>query len=117
MKMLKTLAACSLLLVGGQAFAKTTPIKFAKGSSCGSFSGNAKGRTFTLQLNANQELIISSHDFYADTREVIVKNPAGRTMQGIGLRDGISYTTNTKGKYSITVIPTSNHIDLEFCAY
>lgn len=74
MKALKTLVVCSLLLVGGQSFANITPIKFAKGSSCGSFSGNASGRTFTLQLNANQELIISSYDFYADTRNTIVNH-------------------------------------------
>ena len=117
MKALKALVVCSLLLVGSQSFAHITPIKFAKGSSCGSFSGNASGRTFTLQLNANQVLIISSYDFYADTRDTIVKNPQGKTLQGTGLPDGILYDTNTKGKYTIKVIPTSNHIDLEFCAY
>lgn len=117
MKALKALVVCSLLLVGSQSFANITPIKFAKGSSCGSFSGNASGRTFTLQLNANQELIISSYDFYADTQNTIVKNPQGKTLQGTGLRGGISYVTNAKGRYTIKVIPTSNHIDLEFCAY
>lgn len=117
MKSLKVLAVCALLAVSGQSFAKTTPIKFAKGSSCGSFSGNAKGRTFTLYLNANQELLISSDDFYSDTKDTIVKNPHGQTLEGSGLRSGISYSTDTKGKYTIKVIPTTNHINLEFCAY
>lgn len=117
MKLLKIIAACSLLAFSGQSIAKTTPIQFAKGSSCGSFSGNAKGRIFTLYLNANQELLINSDDFYSDTQDTIVKNPRGQILQGWGLRSGISYSTDIKGKYTIKVIPTTNHIDLEFCAY
>lgn len=124
MRILKTLLACSLIAFAGQGFANTTPIKFAKGSFCGSFSGNAKGRTFTLNLNANQELFISSNDFFADVNTITVKNPYGQELEEDASRNvayydtkGASYNTDVKGKYAIKVNPTRNHINLKFCAY
>ncbi|MDO4895523.1 hypothetical protein [Moraxella sp.] len=107
--------ACSLIAFAGQSFANTTPIKFAKGSFCGSFSGNAKGRTFTLNLNANQQLFISSNNIYADTLDVTVKNPHGQVMPAFGLRNALSYDTDVKGKYTVKINPARNHINLEFC--
>ncbi|MCP3897979.1 hypothetical protein [Moraxella sp.] len=118
MKTLKVVAVCTLLAMSSQSFANAVPIKFAKGSYCGSFSGNFKGKTFTMQLGGNQTLEIKGLYLIDPT----VKDPKGRTLKVANWEgeDEVYYNTTTKGKYTIALRPMDNsgyYGDIQFCAY
>lgn len=107
MKLLKTLAVCSLLAFGGQAVAKTvTPITFTKGSYCSSYEGNIKDRTFSLQTKAKQKITLR-----LDTMENIdrfrVKDPNGQMLKDIG-NEHWEFNTKAAGKHTIIVVPQNN---------
>lgn len=115
MKLIKTaLIAATIGLVAQSATAATTQIRFAKGSYCGSFSGNVKGRTFTLGLGARQTLTV---DAYA--ADVIVRDPKGRVIQWNG-QDFGEWTTRSAGRHTITLQLNSfypSNQTVTFCAY
>ncbi|MDO5050629.1 MAG: hypothetical protein Q4D68_02730 [Moraxella equi] len=118
MKTLKVVAVCALLAISSQSFANTVPIKFAKGSYCGSFSGDFKGKTFTIQLGANQTLEINGLYLI----NPIVKDPKGRILKVAGWEgeDVVYYNTTTAGRYTITLRPEDGsgyYGDVQFCAY
>ena len=109
------LTACATLPVTAMS-APTTPINFAKGSSCGSFDGNIVGRKFTLDLDANQNFTIdvdASKPVYP-----IVRDAKGRKLDN--LNDfGFSYKTKTKGKNSVVFEVEDESYpfaELKFCA-
>lgn len=118
MKTLKVALLCGLMAMGGQAFAKTTttPIVFAKGSSCGYFDGNVVGRKFTLFLQANQALTIdvdASKPIYPT-----VKNPKNQILRDIGHE--YEYETQLKGTHSISFDVEDEsypYAEVKFCAY
>ncbi|OOR87209.1 hypothetical protein B0181_10845 [Moraxella caviae] len=113
-QMSKILLAASLLALTTPSFAKVTPIKFAKGSYCGSFSGNYAGRTFTLGLGAGQTLEIRNR--YANP---IVRDPKGRKVYHEAGSEWV-YFIKTKGTYKITLHPFGNegtYDNITFCAY
>lgn len=116
MKSLKVLLICGAMIMSGQSFANTVPIKFAKGSYCGSFSGDYAGRTFTIYLNKGQTLRISGAD---GVENVIVKSPNGKVLHHEG-QDYAEWTTRMKGKHAIKLIPydrNDTYTSIEFCAY
>lgn len=98
--------------------AKITKIKFAKGSYCGSYSGNfSKGKVFSLYLSANQEFITrnTGDGFQYD---ITVKAPNGRSLRGEHISDSeLMYTTTRKGRHIIKVKSTERFNSIEFCAY
>lgn len=117
-------ALCAFLCVSALmatpvvANAKTTVIKFPRGSYCSSFSGDYAGRTFTLNLGARQTLTVKP-EAYSGVRNIIVKNPRGQAMRPNG-HDGETWITTMKGTHKITLIPYDrNDTDgyIEFCAY
>lgn len=119
MKALKILAVCSLLAIGGQSVAKqiATPVVFAKGSNCGLFDGNVLGRNFTLNLNANQDLVIQVYAFKPVYPSV--KDPKGKLLDNTGSEDFV-YRTTTKGKHSVTFAAEDEsypYAEVKFCAY
>ncbi|MDO4895522.1 hypothetical protein [Moraxella sp.] len=121
MKILKTLLACSLIAFAGQSFANTTPIKFAKGSYCGSFTGNYANRTFTLGLGKGQTLLINGNEGAGvdGAKDIIVKGPNGKTLPYDG-QDYGQWIVRTTGKHTIKIIPYSPrdaYSSIEFCAY
>lgn len=71
---IKILMATCLLGLSVGSFAKTVPVKFAKGS----YSGNFVGRTFTLTLNAGQTLTVDTAE---NVDNVIVRDPRGRALR------------------------------------
>ncbi|MBS9780417.1 MAG: hypothetical protein KGV51_07305 [Moraxellaceae bacterium] len=108
------------LSMSAVATAKTTPIKFAKGSYCGSYSGNfTHGKKFSLVLKANQELVTrnTEYGFY----DVHVKAPNGRTLRGkVDIDHETMYTIHTttrSGRHTIYVKSTEPYNSIEFCAY
>lgn len=98
--------------------AKITKIKFAKGSYCGSYSGNfLKGKTFSLYLAANQEFI-TRNTGNGLQYDITVKAPNGRKLRGEQLNDDeLMYTTTRKGRHIIRVKSTQRYNSIEFCAY
>ncbi len=106
------------LSMSAVATAKTTPIKFAKGSYCGSYTGNfMHGKRFSLVLKANQEFV-SKNTGYGYQYDVYVKSPNGRTLRGEKISDDeIMYTTTRSGKHTIYVKSTEPYNSIEFCAY
>ena len=96
------------------AMSATTPVKFSKGSTCGSFTGNFAGRNFTLGLGAGQTLTVNAQAY-----DVIVKDPRGRTLPYQG-QDYGEWVTRSKGTHTIKVIPSptdGSYGTIEFCAY
>ncbi|OOR91371.1 hypothetical protein B0181_03470 [Moraxella caviae] len=120
-KLSAVLVAACLLGLSAPSFAKVTPIKFAKGSYCGSFDGNHSGRTFTLHLDAGQLLEIGYTDYdYYSAKDIIVKDPKGRTLQPEEQDfDYGRWITRTKGVHKVNIIryPNSTHAHITFCAY
>lgn len=119
MKILKIFAVCVLLATSGQGFAKTTPIKFAKGSMCGVFTGDTKGRKFTLHLKAGQTLLIS--DMTGDWI-YSVRDPKGKKLKTQTDIDGTMTSIKTTGVHTITLSHIYEETDvetresIEFCA-
>ena len=99
------------------ATAKNVPIIFAKGSECGSFSGNVQGQTFILGLGKNQLFTVSPDDRSA--YRVIVRDPSGHILRlNAGSMGG--WTINQTGKHRINIIPfnkNNSYANIDFCAY
>lgn len=119
-------ALCAFLCVSALmatpivANAKTTVIKFPRGSYCSSFTGDYAGRTFTLNLGARQTLTVMPS---GGVRDVIVKNPRGQIMEmreeDNGSEADIRRTT-MKGTHKITLRPfdrNDTYASVQFCAY
>lgn len=117
MKIIKTLIIGAVLMIGGQAFAQTTPIHFAKGSYCGSFEGDYTDKTFTLFTKANQLIYIDTKDNARDVADIVVIDPKGRKYRADSAE--FEFTTKVKGIHKIKVIPYNDHgfANIEFCAY
>lgn len=117
MKALKVFGICALLAVSGQSFANTVPIKFVKGSYCGSFSGNVAGKKFTLQLGVNQVLNINIP--YEDAVPT-VKDPKGRNLELVDyIETQYLFDTTIKGQYTVVLKPLNPknpNVSVEFCA-
>lgn len=117
MKALKlALLASVLAVVASPAIAQTTTIKFPKGSYCGSFSGDVKGRTFSLNLRAGQTLTVDTDGY--NVKDIIVKQPNGKILKEPGQDYGV-WNVRRNGKHSVTIKthPNENHLDAKFCAY
>ncbi len=92
----------------------TTPIKFIKGSYCGSFTGDmSKGRKFTINLGANQEFTIDTGNSYVasvvDSKGIILSDQSDSSYS-------YQYITKNKGKHTIRMSGEVNSY-VEFCAY
>lgn len=117
MKLLKTLALCSLLVLGNQAIAKTTPISFAKGSHCGSFEGDYTSRTFTLSTRANQTVYVTVNHGESNVADIVITDPKGRKARADGA--ALEFVAKVKGVHKIKVVPYhgASYANIEFCVY
>ena len=89
----------------------TSQVVFAKGSYCGSYTGDlSKGRVFKVSLGANQELVINT-----DGHVQSVKDSKGRRLTDHGDSD-YRYYTRSKGEHRITMVG-SGFSSAEFCVY
>ncbi|MDO4441764.1 MAG: hypothetical protein Q4B81_06250 [Moraxella sp.] len=129
MKSLKVLLIFGTIIMSNQSFANptksnVTPIVFAKGSHCGSFSGDIDNRQFTLYLNQSQTLEILLND----VRDIFptVKNPKHKIVNPeygpYSEYVGYAYFIKTKGKHTITFktdreYKVNPYAKIEFCAY
>ena len=94
-----------------------TRIQFARGSYCGSYSGNfSQGKQFVLNLSQDQTLTVRNigEGFQYD---ISVFGPAGQIGGRKVSPDRINYYTPVKGDYYINIESTSPFNAVEFCAY
>ncbi len=94
-----------------------TRIQFAKGSYCGSYSGNfSRGRKFVLKLGGGQTF--TSRNIGSGTQyDVYVTGPRGR-INGQQVSDTqIDYYIPVSGDYYIYVESSNPYSNIEFCAY
>ncbi len=117
MNIIAKLLSTALLLPLTANAMPTTVIKFAKGSTCGIFAGDlSKGRKFTLNLGANQELIIHANNI--DNAQVdSVIDAKGTFLGEQGKYDSYSYKIKNKGKHIIRMHSDKKPTEVEFCAY
>ncbi len=94
----------------------TTPIKFSKGSYCGSFTGDlSKGRIFTIDLDANQEFIVYSATLDGDGVEFVIDSK-GVYLEDQSTADNYFFLTKNKGLHTIQMIGRG-FTEVKFCAY
>ena len=107
------IAALALSLSLASQAMPTTQVTFAKGSYCGSFTGNLQqGRLFNLFLGANQELVIQT-----DAVVQSVRDSKGRILPDQGYYNySYSYVTRNKGQHTVRMIG-SGYSSVEFCVY
>lgn len=114
-----TVLVCSFLaLTSFTASAEAaTRIKFARGSYCGSYSGNfSNGREFLLRLAARQTF--TSRNIGSGTQyDVYVVGPKGRLFGEKVDVAQMNYQIPASGDYRIYVESSTPHSSIEFCAY
>jgi len=110
-------AALIFLCAPAIAAPKITRIQFAKGSYCGSYTGDfSGGRRFILSLGRDQTFV-SRNNSGSDQIDVYVQGPTGK-IPGEKISDNeVHYQTTAKGDYEIMVLSASKFSSVEFCAY
>lgn len=95
----------------------TTRIAFARGSYCGSYSGNfSNGREFVLNLGRGQTF--SSRNIGGGTQyDIYVTGFTGRVFGTKVASDQINYQIPRKGDYRIYIESSTSYSSVEFCAY
>ncbi len=107
----------SIMLAATAIAGNATRIQFAKGSYCGSYSGNfAGGKQFVLRLGRDQTFI-SRNTSNSNQLDVYVTGPTGQIAGESVSNNEIHYRTTAKGDYEIMVISASNFSSVEFCVY
>jgi hypothetical protein len=94
-----------------------TRIKFARGSYCGSYSGDfSNGREFVLNLRGGQTFTTRN---IGGGRQVVfsVRGPSGRISGYQNSADQINYDIPRSGDYYIWVESSTSFSNIEFCAY
>lgn len=96
---------------------KATRIEFAKGSYCGSYTGDfSGGRRFILSLGRNQTFV-SRNTAGDDQIDLYVQGPTGKIPGKKITEDEVHYQTTAKGDYEILVVSSAKFSAIEFCAY
>jgi hypothetical protein len=117
-KLALVMAISTFILPLDPAFAqKATRIKFARGSYCGSYSGNfSQGREFVLNLGSGQRF--TSRNIGGGIQyDIYVTGPKGRISGEKVAKDQIEYYIPVKGDYYIYIESTTSFSNVEFCAY
>lgn len=118
-KLLSLVVLCSLATIS-YARPKATPITFAKGSYCASYTGEiGHSKTFSLFLLKNQYLNVNHN---TEEVSVKVKDSAGKLYKDDYPEDD-TYVVSPipkKGNYYITITPKAKYRnswqEVEFCA-
>lgn len=108
------LAVCVGLMTGTLAHAKTTKLTFAKGSYCTQFTGDDRGRTFTLYLLKGQYLSAETLD---DDRQLIATDPNGQRLKYAISDTDYGWDIPKTGTYRIKIIGGGDDNEIKFCAY
>ncbi|MGJ3252906.1 MAG: hypothetical protein ACFE0J_17505 [Elainellaceae cyanobacterium] len=96
---------------------QATRIQFARGSYCGSYSGNfSGGREFVLNLGSGQTF--TSRNIGGGIQyDLYVYGPDGRLDGNQIASDQINYQTRAAGDHYIYIQSTNRYTAVEFCAY
>lgn len=94
-----------------------TRIAFARGSYCGSYSGNfSRGREFVLNLGRGQDFLVRNtgrgHQY-----NISVYGPTGYVYGDKMSSDRINYQIPRQGEYYVYVESNTTYNSIEFCAY
>ena len=111
--------AASSFFISNPLLAQESPtrIQFAKGSYCGSYSGNfPKGKQFVLNLLQDQTFTISNIG-QGVQHNIFVSGPTGRIEGHYVSEDQINYYIPVKGNYYIYIESTIPYNKVGFCAY
>ena len=107
------------LFMGSPLLAQKSPtrIQFARGSYCGSYSGNfSQGKQFVLNLSRSQTFTISNVGKGVQ-HDIFVSGPTGRINGRYVSEDQINYDIPVGGDYYIYIESTTPFNKVEFCAY
>lgn len=108
----------SLILSLGPAMSQPpTRIQFARGSYCGSYSGNFnQGKEFVLNLRRGQRF--TSRNIGGGTQyDVYLTGPKGPINGQKVSASQIDYYIPVSGDYYVYVESTTSYSNIEFCAY
>ena len=95
----------------------TTRIAFAKGSYCGSYSGDfSGGRQFVLNLAGGQDFHVRNTGG-GYQYDISVYGPTGYVYGDKRTSDRINYQIPRYGEYYVYVESNSTYNSIEFCAY
>lgn len=108
-----------LILITTASFGATSVVKFAKGSHCGSFTGDFLGRKFLLDLNKNQLITVNLAD-WDNVKDIVIKSPKGQILD-YDDDDGGEKLVKVKGIHTVTLIPNNpkdnTDTKIEFCVF
>ncbi|NJO93173.1 MAG: hypothetical protein HC820_00225 [Hydrococcus sp. RM1_1_31] len=94
-----------------------TRVQFARGSYCGSYSGNfSGGKEFVLRL-ARGQTFTSRNTGGGTQYDIYVKGPTGIVRGEKVSWEQINYYTPVAGDYYIYIESTMPYNSVEFCAY
>ncbi|MFM7733558.1 MAG: hypothetical protein ACKO6F_08915 [Cyanobium sp.] len=111
------LAVTSLASTLPQPSLAATRIRFARGSYCGSYSGNfTGGREFVLGL-ARGQTFTTQNTGSGNQYSIVVNGPTGRIAARKTSSSSLSFSIPTTGDYYIYMRSTSPYDSVEFCAY
>lgn len=111
-----TFCFLSIILFNTSAQAATR-IKFARGSYCGSYSGNfSNGREFILGLGRGQTFT-SRNIGHGTQYDIYVIGPTGRVSGEKVSLEQINYQIPVSGDYRIYLESSTRNSSIEFCAY
>lgn len=115
-RIIATIMALSCAFVMPSQAKAPTPVVFAKGSYCGSFTGNVQhGRTFRLGLLANQDFIVTNIG-NGQINVAAVDGPNGR-IKGSRYGNSKRYYISKNGRHDVLIFANTGHSSIEFCAY
>jgi hypothetical protein len=116
MKKIVALALGTIALLSVTEAIAATRIKFARGSYCGSYSGNfQQGKNFVLGLRGGQTL--STRNIGGGTQyNVYVRGPRGDIPGEAASQSQINYYIPRSGDYYIRVESSTPYSNIEFCA-
>jgi hypothetical protein len=104
-------------LISVQPAGATTRIVFARGSYCGSYSGNYRnGREFVLNLRADQRFTVTNTGAGLQTTWSI-SGPTGELEGSRSNRSTLEYYTEAGGDHFVYVTSTARRSAVLFCAY
>lgn len=117
LRVARVIISILIIATSQQSAIAATRIVFARGSYCGSYSGNfTRGKEFVLGLARGQTF--TTRNIGNGTQyNIRVTGPRGRVQGSRGARDQIDYFIPANGDYYVYMQSSEPYNSVEFCAY